>query len=256
MRDVFAPFRLAQEGFPASPAALKQPGESVLRYFLEYLFRKDGFWEGQYEVVSRALQGLDAIVLLPTASGKSIAFQLASMLLPGRTIVIDPIISLVEDQIDNLGGYGIDRCIGITSQIEAVAREQAVLHFGQGEYLFTYVTPERFQIASFRESLTALTAHTPVSLIAIDEAHCVSEWGHDFRTAYLNIGRTSRNYCRRDNRTPPLLALTGTASKAVLKDVQRELGIEDFDAIITPKSFDRPELRFQVVHCRSHEKTA
>jgi len=257
VRDILAPYRLAQDGFPASPAALDRPSESVLRYFLKYLFRKDDFWEGQYEVVSRALQGLDVIVLLPTGGGKSIAFQLASMLLPGRTIVIDPIISLVEDQIDNLGSYGIDRCMGITSQIvNALDREQAAFHFGQGEYLFTYVTPERFQIASFRESLATLTAHTPVSLITIDEAHCVSEWGHDFRTAYLNIGRISRSYCRRDNRTPPLLALTGTASKAVLKDVQRELGIEDFDAIITPKSFDRPELRFQVVHCRSHEKAA
>ena len=257
VRDIFVPFRLAQEGFPASPAALDRPSEPVLTYFLRYLFRKESLWEGQYEVVFRALQGLDAIVLLPTGGGKSIAFQLASMLLPGRTIVIDPIISLVEDQIDNLGSYGIDRCMGITSQIvDALDRELAVFHFGQGEYLFTYVTPERFQIASFRESLAALTAHTPVALITIDEAHCVSEWGHDFRTAYLNIGRISRSYCRRDNRTPPLLALTGTASKAVLKDVQRELGIEDFDAIITPKSFDRPELRFQVMHCRSHEKTA
>ena len=96
---------------------------------------------------------------------------------------------------------------------------------------------------------------TPISVIAIDEAHCVSEWGHDFRTAYLNLGRISRAYCTAYSVTPPLIALTGTASKIVLKDVQRELGITDFDAVITPTSFDRSELQFTVVTCSSSEKS-
>ena len=91
-------------------------------------------------------------------------------------------------------------------------------------------------------------------MVVVDEAHCVSEWGHDFRTAYLNIGRISREYCESKKLIPPLIALTGTASRAVLKDVQRELQIEDFDAIITPKTFDRPELNFEVILCSSSEK--
>lgn len=256
INNIYVPFYIAQDSLQSAPRSLHQPSEELLKYFLHRVFRKDNFWEGQYEIVSRTLQGLDTIALLPTGGGKSIAFQLSSMLLPGRTIVIDPILSLIDDQIDNLCSYGIDRCIGITSQLDAIDRDQAMTHFGLGEYLFTYVAPERFQVASFRDSLVSLTAHTPVSLVTIDEAHCVSEWGHDFRTAYLNLGRIARQYCRHDGRIPPMVALTGTASKAVLRDVQRELQIEDFDAIVTPKSFDRPELNFQVVHCRSGEKAA
>lgn len=197
------------------------------------------------------------MLLLPTGAGKSLVYQLASLLLPGRIVVIDPIISLMEDQIDNLAMIGIDQCIAITSQIiDSSDRMRALELFGQGEYLFAYVAPERFQTNEFRESLRALTVHTPIALIVVDEAHCVSEWGHDFRTAYLNIGRTSRKYCESNGIVPPLIALTGTASKAVLKDVQRELLIDDFDAIITPKSFDRPELKFRVIHSTSQEKAA
>lgn len=197
------------------------------------------------------------MLLLPTGAGKSLVYQLASLLLPGRTVVIDPIISLMEDQIDNLAMIGIDRCIAITSQIaDSQDKLRALQLFGQGEYLFAYVAPERFQTIEFRESLRTLTVHTPIALIVVDEAHCVSEWGHDFRTAYLNIGRTSRAYCKSNKFVPPLLALTGTASRAVLKDIQRELQIEDFDAIITPKSFDRPELKFHVIYATSQEKNA
>jgi ATP-dependent DNA helicase RecQ len=170
--------------------------------------------------------------------------------------VVDPIISLIDDQIDNLRKVGIDRTVGITGQIQSSEeREQILRAFSSGHYLFCYVAPERFQITRFREALRALTVVTPISLIAIDEAHCVSEWGHDFRTAYLNLGRVSREYCKLQGAVPPLMALTGTASKIVLKDVQRELTIQDFDAIITPKSFDRPELHFTVLTCKSTDKT-
>ena len=254
---VSLPLHIANSVFTTSPAILDAPSEKALRYFLNYIFRKEDFWEGQLDAISRTLQGKDSIILLPTGAGKSIAFQLASLLLPGRAIVIDPIIALMEDQIDNLQYVGIDRTVAITSQItDPEDRSRVLTLFGQGEYLFAYIAPERFQMVEFRESLLALTTHSPVSLIAIDEAHCVSEWGHDFRTAYLNIGRTSRTYCESNGVTPPLLALTGTASRAVLKDVQRELRIEDFEAIITPKSFDRPELKFHILSSSSSEKSA
>lgn len=252
--DVCFPGEIRAPLTAAPPARLVSPQAENACWFLRYLFRKEDFWEGQWEAVERTLKGLDSVVLLPTGGGKSIAFQLASLLLPGRCIVVDPIISLIEDQIDNLARVGIDRCIGITSQLSTDEREHALQAFKSGHYLFCYVAPERFQTIPFREALRALTANTPISLIAVDEAHCVSEWGHDFRTAYLNLGRITRDYCASNGITPPLVALTGTASKIVLKDVQRELGITSFDAIITPKTFDRPELRYSVLQCRSAEK--
>ncbi|MFN0156511.1 MAG: RecQ family ATP-dependent DNA helicase [Bacteroidota bacterium] len=257
LQNISAPFDIANAVFTSSSAILDSPTATTLEYFLNYVFRKATFWEGQFDAVSRTLQGKDSIVLLPTGAGKSIAFQLASFLLPGQALVIDPIISLMEDQIDNLQMVGIDRAIAISSQItDPQDRSKVLSLFGQGEYLFAYIAPERFQTVEFREALRTLTTHTPISLIAVDEAHCVSEWGHDFRTAYLNIGRTSRAYCESNGIAPPLLALTGTASRAVLKDVQRELQIEEFDAIITPKSFDRPELKFHILTSSSAEKSA
>lgn len=257
IQNVFFPRHITNELASSAPIRLSEPPKVDIEFFLNYIFRKESLWEGQFDAISRTLEGKDSIVLLPTGAGKSIAFQLAGLLLPGRSVVIEPIISLMDDQIDNLQNIGIDRCIAITSQITDVnARQQAIKLFGQGEYLFAYVAPERFQMVAFRESLRSLTVHTPISLIAIDEAHCVSEWGHDFRTSYLNIGRTTRDYCESQGHIPPLLALTGTASRGVLKDVKRELQIRDFEAIITPKSFDRSELTFEIVKSTSNEKGA
>lgn len=226
-----------------------------LRFFLQYVFRKEGFREGQLEAITKALTGNDAIVLLPTGHGKSISFQLASLLLPGISVVIDPIISLIDDQIENLKLAGIDRCVGITSQISNKENlNEIITLFSKGQYHFCYIAPERFQTKKFREALRALTVSIPICLIAVDEAHCVSEWGHDFRTSYLNIGRISREYCSSKGFIPPLLALTGTASRSVLKDVIRVLQIEDFEAIITPTTFNRPELKFEVIKASSKEK--
>jgi ATP-dependent DNA helicase RecQ len=255
IQDISFPAQISQFGRPVHPSCIPNSSKQELEFFLKYIFRKESFWEGQYETIARTLSGKDTIVLLPTGGGKSIAFQLASMILPGVAVVIDPIISLIEDQIDNLRRAGIDRAIGITSQIEDPnTKSKIIAAFGQGEYLFCYVAPERFQKEDFRGSLRSLTMSTPISLIAIDEAHCVSEWGHDFRPSYLNIGRTTRDHCLSYNQIPPLLALTGTASHSVLKDVQRELQIGDFDAIITPKTFDRQELKYSVYEAPSNQK--
>ena len=259
IQNIYFPFHISHSSLSAPPVigGLEKPDEEDLVFLLQYIFRKPHFWEGQYEAIVRVLQGKDTLLLLPTGAGKSMVYQLSSFLLPGRTVIIQPIISLMEDQIGNLAMMGIDRCIAITSQIaDSRIRSHAIELFGQGEYIFAYVAPERFQTTEFRESLRTLTIHTPVALIVVDEAHCVSEWGHDFRTAYLNIGRTTREYCKSNNYIPPLLALTGTASKAVLKDIKRELKIKDFDAVITPKSFDRKELRFDIIYSNSEEKIA
>jgi ATP-dependent DNA helicase RecQ len=233
-----------------------RPEPKTLEYLLRYVFRFEAFGEGQLEGIQRLLTRKDAVVLLPTGAGKSLVYQLASLLLPGRTIVVDPLLSLMDDQISNLEDIGIDRCATISSTTSTETRAQLMRLIGQGEFLFAFVSPERFQIREFREALRALTAGTCISAVVIDEAHCVSEWGHDFRPAYLNLGKTAREYCSTDGHVPPILGLTGTASRAVLRDIQRELQIEDFDAVITPNTFDRPNLHFSVLAARSSEKWA
>ncbi len=253
--DAYVPVPISA-GLPKGVTS--RPGEvseSGCERVLTRLFGFSAFREGQFEAIKRALNGLDSVVLLPTGSGKSVAFQLAALLRSGVCMVVDPILSLIDDQIDNLQSAGIDRVIQITGNLSAPQRSEFLDLMKRGEFLFCYVAPERFQDDNFRSSLLTMTAHTPVALVAIDEAHCVSEWGHDFRTAYLNLARNARHYCRSSIGVPPLMALTGTASHSVLKDVQRELGIAQYEAIITPRTFDRPELTFEVFPCRSDEKT-
>jgi ATP-dependent DNA helicase RecQ len=232
------------------------PNEESCKYFLNYFFRHPDFRDGQMSGIRRALAGEDSLVLMPTGHGKSAMFQLASMLRTGVAVVVDPIISLMDDQIDNLSRVGIDRAASVSSQLSRPLIELVQENFSRGEYLFCFVAPERFQMRDFRQSLRGLTTSTGVSLVAIDEAHCVSEWGHDFRTSYLNIGRNSRNFCSSQGYVPPVMGLTGTASRSVLKDVKRELDIQDFDALITPSTFDRKELKFKVFECSSDEKQA
>jgi len=231
------------------------PNDETLQFLLQYLFRFEKFGDEQRDAVKRVLAGKDTLALLPTGAGKSLIYQFASLLLPGRTIVVDPILSLMDDQIEGLRAKGIDRITAINSNTKITVRAQLIQLLGQGEYLFAFVSAERFQIKGFRSALKALTSHTCVSVIVIDEVHCVSEWGHDFRPAYLNLGRTARKYCATgDGHVPPILGLTGTASRAVLRDVQRELQLMDFDSVITPKTFDRANLHFMVLSAKSSEK--
>ena len=230
-------------------------------WFLEWIFRKKAFREGQWSTVRRTIQGADSVVLLPTGSGKSIAFQLAGLLRPGRTIVVEPIIALMHDQVENLLRVGIDRSGSISSLQEQPEKLACLSSFKDGHYLFCYVSPERFQSAKFREHVGAIADRCGVGLIAVDEAHCVSEWGHDFRPSYLNLGRVARDVCRgaagpNPRRAPPVLGLTGTASNSVLKDVQRDLGILDPSSVIRPASFDRPNLYYRIYKCSSERKRA
>ena len=253
--DTSLPVQIAWQPRSCTPGLPVSFTESACLYFLERIFRKPSFLEGQYAAIERALSGEDAIVLLPTGAGKSIAFQLAAFLLPGAAVVVDPILSLIRDQIDVLSTYGIDRAIGITSDL--TTRGEKKLAYERvlgGDNLFHYIAPERFQIEEFRKALRAMKMTVPVGLIVVDEAHCVSEWGHDFRTSYLRLADNARECCGGEDWTPPLLALTGTASRSVLKDLQRELKIFDFDAVITPRTFDRSELDYVAIRCSSEEK--
>lgn len=254
IQDIFFPYIISNIEVAENPVRIKNTSKENLKFFLEYIFRYDDFREGQFEAISRALKGKDSVVLLPTGGGKSLTFQLSSLLVPGVSIIVDPITALIEDQKDNLYRIGMDRVESITSDTARDSKQNIQKSLVRGDYIFCYIAPERFQINEFRNTLRAMTTCLPIALIAIDEAHCVSEWGHDFRTSYLNLGRISRDYCRSHGRVPPLMALTGTASYTVLRDVERELGIDDPEAIITPTSFDRKELHFEIKECSSSQK--
>jgi ATP-dependent DNA helicase RecQ len=221
-----------------------------LEYFLQLVFRKTAFRELQDIVIARALQHRSLIGLLPTGSGKSITFQLPAILSPGIALVICPLKALMDDQVDNLERAGIDRSIAIHSGKDQIAKQIAIDLLMSGSERFLYIAPERFQMKAFRDDLEASAVGKSVSFVVVDEAHCVSEWGHDFRPAYLNVGQTARKHCRNSAGEPPILALTGTASMLVLLDIQRELalGLDDENAIISPPSFYRKELSYL---CRS-----
>ena len=252
--DIRFPGTVAAPRTNAKPMNADSPSRDDMQYFLQYLFRKEDFREGQWETIDRTLRGLDSIVLLPTGGGKSIAFQLSALLRPGCCVVVDPIISLIEDQIDNLHKVGIDRCLEVTGQVNREIRRESIQQMAN--FLFVYMAPERFQSQEFREGLRLLTVSVPISEIAIDEAHCVSEWGHDFRTSYLRLGSNARDYCTSQGHIPPVVALTGTASRMVLKNIQLDLGIREFDAVITPKTFNREELDFIAIQSSIDEAEA
>ena len=233
------------------PGSHGQDVDWSLRVLLRSIFAKEDFREGQLEAIKEILAGRDCTVLLPTGAGKSLIYQLAGLCLPGRTIVIAPLVSLIEDQRDGMAANGIDRVVCLTSHaLQSGGFQELHDSVAQGDALFILLAPERIQRKNFRDALSQLTARIPINFAAIDEAHCVSDWGHDFRTSYLLVGRSLRACCDHgDERNPlPLLALTGTASRAVLKDVlaQLEIGVLSPSTIIKPQSFDRRELRFSL----------
>lgn len=241
---------VSAEGFTGARRPAADDGELHwgLKQVLHAVFAKEDFREGQLEALKHVIAGRDCTVLLPTGAGKSLIYQLAGFCLPGRTLVIDPLVSLIEDQVEGLREYGIDRTIGISHYQVTQGNIASLLHqFASGDALFSFVAPERLQTQQFRNSVRAL-AHstTPITLAVIDEAHCVSEWGHDFRTSYLNIGKVLRDVCSDPAGLPPsLLALTGTASHAVRKDVLFELNIKR-GGVVQPETFDRPELKYHI----------
>jgi ATP-dependent DNA helicase RecQ len=228
--------------------------QEPLRFFLQNLFRKKDFREGQFEILTRSLAQKPVIGLLPTGSGKSLCYQLSALLQPGVTFVIDPLSSLMFDQVENLKTNRIDRIAFINSDQKAREREETIRRMGHGEFQIVFISPERLQIKNFRNKLRQMTTDFSVPYMVIDEAHCVSEWGHDFRTSYLNLASTVQDFCRFRDIPPTIVALTGTASYAVLADIQREIGIDDEEAKIQPSTFDRPELQFSLYTVPSNQK--
>jgi ATP-dependent DNA helicase RecQ len=192
------------------------------------------FQLGQWDPIAAVLDGRDALVVMPTGSGKSLVYQLPALMLEGLAVVVSPLIALMKDQQDKLSAQGVDAMAMHSHLSGAQARDLAVrVADGGGEIL--YLTPERFKDREFFEQLLTRT----VSLFVIDEAHCVSQWGHDFRPDYLTLGSVVKRLGR-----PPILALTATATAEVRADIARQLGM--VDPHITVTGFARPNLRFEV----------
>ena len=228
----------------------KSPVHSAVKTFLRHIYRKREFREGQARAILNALKHIDTIVLLPTGGGKSIIYQLAGFLMPGVTLVVDPIIALMHDQIEGLQSYGIDRAIAIYSE-ERSAQERKIRLVENGHCHFAFLSPERLQSPRFRLAIHGLAETFPINMAVIDEAHCVSEWGHEFRPAYLSLANSLRGLTSpiMQDRPPTIIAMTGTASRAVLRDMLNDLEIdkENSDSLIRPESFDRKEITFNVV---------
>jgi len=227
----------------------------ILQIFLQDIFRKESFRPGQLPILNRALQNKNVIGLLPTGGGKSLTYQVASMLQPGAVLVIDPIKSLMQDQYEGLQKLGIDASNFINSSLKTNERILAQQELLQGEVMFCFVSPERLVIESFRKDILAemKKQNRFFSYCVIDEVHCVSEWGHDFRTPYLSLGKNCIDFCATASGKPvPLFGLTATASFDVLADVERELFVkadEEIDALVRHENTNRPELHYKVLTC-------
>jgi RecQ family ATP-dependent DNA helicase len=227
--------------------------ESNINFFIQNIFRKVSFREGQLPIISRALQQKPVIGLLPTGGGKSLTFQLPAFLQPGLCLVVDPIKSLMEDQVRVLRQNWIDCCDFINSNLKREEKVKKLIDFRYGETMFLFISPERFVMQDFRNIIRTIDASKfglAFSYCVIDEVHCVSEWGHDFRSTYLMLGKNSQRFAKtKSEKAVSLIGLTATASFDVLADIERELQIQHndvADAIIMIENTIRPELFFRV----------
>ena len=228
--------------------------EKTLEFFLKNIFDKPSFRDGQFPILQNALNRRDTIGLLPTGGGKSLCYQLPSLLQPAISFVVCPIKSLMYDQKDNLEKIFISQTNWITSDLEATQKDNVLSEFAQGKYLFLWISPERFQIQSFRDKISEINKNFTLAYAVIDEVHCLSEWGHDFRLSYLNLAKTIDKLSPKDENgegTIKFLGLTATASVNVLKDIKVEFSrqkasLED-NNIKTLTDYSRKELIFEVV---------
>jgi ATP-dependent DNA helicase RecQ len=207
------------------------------------------FREGQREVIAAILEGKDAVVVMPTGSGKSLCYQLPALMFEGATLVVSPLIALMKDQVDALRARDLPATF-INSSLpeqEQWARIDAV---GRGQFKLVYVAPERFRSSRFLDALKSIT----ISLFAVDEAHCISTWGHDFRPDYLRLKGVVQALNGNGGATQTL-ALTATATPYVRSDIIQQLGLKDPQTFVS--GFDRPNLTIDVVHTeKEREKVA
>ena len=199
-------------------------------------FGYETFRTGQKQIIEQVLAGKDTLGILPTGAGKSICYQLPALLLDGLTLVISPLISLMKDQVDSLNIEGIPATY-INSTVNEFETQIRLNQVASGEIKLLFIAPERFEISSFNQFLKRL----PIALVAVDEAHCISQWGHDFRPSYVEFAKHLSDLPTH----PTLLALTATATPAVSADIQKLLEIPVDQTVQT--GFLRENLRFEVV---------
>lgn len=208
-------------------------------------FGFDGFRAGQTEVISAILDGKDAVVVMPTGSGKSLCYQLPAMMLSGATLVVSPLIALMKDQVDALRARDLPATF-INSSITPAEQHARIAALSRGEFKLVYVAPERFRSGRFVEALQ----RAGISLFAVDEAHCISTWGHDFRPDYLKLKAAIKALDGVQT-----LALTATATPYVRSDIIQQLGLDKPPTFVS--GFDRPNLSIEVIHTeRELEKIA
>ena len=220
------------------------PSKEALRQTLADVFRFPEFRDGQEAVVTRLVEGKSVLAIFPTGGGKSLCYQLPALLLDGLTLVISPLIALMKDQLDFL----IARGAPAARLDSSLTREETLqlydsLHAGRLKLL--YISPERLGNERFLEGLR----RRKIALLAIDEAHCISEWGHNFRPDYLKISQLAREL-----RVGRVLALTATATPKVANDIAEAFGIAEDDIVHT--GFYRPNLTLRVTPCRASERKA
>src|SRR6476661_8577603 len=198
------------------------------------------FRPGQAEAVAAALAGRDLLVVMPTGAGKSLCYQLPALMREDLTVVVSPLVSLMQDQVEGLERVAPGRAAVVNAQQDAAANRAALARARAGEVKLLYVAPERFSSPGFLEGLREAS----LGLFVVDEAHCVSQWGHDFRPDYFRLADAARWLGAK-----AIVASTATATPQVAADVERRLALRDPVRVST--GFDRPNLTFAVVPSRS-----
>ncbi|MDP7133457.1 MAG: ATP-dependent DNA helicase RecQ, partial [Planctomycetota bacterium] len=212
-----------------------------LDHLLKDKFRLEQFRPGQRESIEAIMSGRDVLLVLPTGGGKSLCYQLPALASDGLVLVISPLIALMKDQVDGLNALGIPATF-INSSISQTEQRSRIDGMRLGQFRLVYVAPERFRSPIFRKAV----AEASLSLVAVDESHCVSQWGHDFRPDFLKIKDALERLGR-----PPTMALTATATPEVRQDIELQLGLRK--PLVKVTGFDRPNLNFEVRRIGSQE---
>ncbi len=224
----------------ASQLEDKNFGAGSLESSLHDLFGFNTFNPGQEEVVARVMAGEDTLAILATGAGKSLCYQLPALLLGGTTLVVSPLIALMKDQLDMLAERGYRNNLALNSTLSEEQEHAAREKIKTGSVKIVFVTPEKLEDEQFLAMLRTID----IPLFVVDEAHCISQWGHDFRPAYLALGQVIESLGN-----PTVLALTATATPAVREDILVQLGIPQAATIV--KGFDRPNLRYEVIRAEN-----
>ena len=226
----------------AEPSAVEPVSTRDAREALRRHFGFSEFRDGQEEVVSALLSGRDALVVMPTGGGKSLCYQLPAMVMDGVTLVVSPLIALMKDQVDALERRGVPATV-INSTLTPTEQQDRIRRMRAGEFRLVYVAPERFRSQAFTNALKEVH----VALFAVDEAHCLSQWGHDFRPDYLRL-----KYGREALGSPQTAAFTATATPEVREDVLQHLGLRD--PFVSVSGFERPNLSLTVTQCAGNRE--